>query len=135
LVHARLDPTADSPDWTLTWSNAGHPPPLIRAHDGHVTQLVEHDMLFHRALGPCDRTEHRRRLPPGSTLLLYTDGLVERRGHDMYATVAQLVDLLARLGDRPLDELLHRISNRLTDPSPEDDVVLLAVRTPVIAQR
>ncbi|WP_406048589.1 SpoIIE family protein phosphatase [Streptomyces virginiae] len=135
LVHARLDPTADSPDWTLTWSDAGHPPPLIRAHDGHVTQLVEHDMLFHRALGPCDRTEHRRRLPPGSTLLLYTDGLVERRGHDMHATVAQLVTLLARLGDRPLDELLHRISNRLTDPSPEDDVVLLAVRTPVIAQR
>ncbi|MFF5782298.1 SpoIIE family protein phosphatase [Streptomyces virginiae] len=87
------------------------------------------------ALGPCDRTEHRRRLPPGSTLLLYTDGLVERRSHDMHATVAQLVTLLARLGDRPLDELLHRISNRLTDPSPEDDVVLLAVRTPVIAQR
>ncbi|MFD4867068.1 SpoIIE family protein phosphatase [Streptomyces sp. NPDC058412] len=135
LVHARLDLADDSPDWTLTWSNAGHPPPLIRTPDGHVTQLVEHDVLFHRSLGPFDRTEHRRRLSPGSTLLLYTDGLVERRGHDMNAAVAQLVALLARHGGRPLDELLRRISNRLADPPPEDDVVLLAVRTPVIAQR
>ncbi|WP_329107103.1 SpoIIE family protein phosphatase [Streptomyces sp. NBC_01439] len=135
LVHARLDPADDSPDWMLTWSNAGHQPPLIRTPDGHVTQLVEHDILFHRSLGPFDRTEHQRRLLPGSTLLLYTDGLVERRRHDMHAAVAQLVALLARHGDRPLDELLHRISNRLADPSPEDDVVLLAVRTPVIAQR
>ncbi|MFB7784811.1 hypothetical protein ACFY0N_38810 [Streptomyces vinaceus] len=30
LVHGRLDPVDGSPDWTLTWSNAGHPPPLMR---------------------------------------------------------------------------------------------------------
>ncbi|QTI43554.1 hypothetical protein JYK04_01316 [Streptomyces nojiriensis] len=134
LVHARLDPSDDSPDWTLTWSNAGHPPPLIRTPDGHVIQLVEHDILIHRSLGPYNRTEHRRRLSPGSTLLLYTDGLVERRGHDMDAAVTQLVALLARHGNRPLDEVLRRISNLLTDPAPEDDVVLLAVRTPSIPQ-
>ncbi|MFI5670880.1 SpoIIE family protein phosphatase [Streptomyces sp. NPDC051704] len=134
LVHARLDPVDDSPDWTLTCSNAGHPPPLLRTPDGHVTQLVEHDVLLHRSLGPFHRTEHQRPLPPGSTLLLYTDGLVERRGRDMDAAVAQLISLLARHGRRPLDELLRRISNRLADPAPEDDVVLLAVRTPAVAQ-
>ncbi|MFF4098752.1 SpoIIE family protein phosphatase [Streptomyces sp. NPDC001903] len=133
LVHARLDPVDGSPDWTLTWSNAGHPPPLIRTPDGHVTQLLEHDVLLHRSLGPCDRRDHRRPLLPGSTLLLYTDGLVERRGHDMDAAVAQLIALLARHGGRSLDELLRRISNRLADPAPEDDVVLLAVRTPAAA--
>ncbi|MFD9406521.1 PP2C family protein-serine/threonine phosphatase [Streptomyces sp. NPDC059989] len=134
LVHARLDPVDGSPDWTLTWSNADHPRPLLRTPDGHVTQLVEHDVLLHRSLGPFDRTEHRRPLPPGSTLLLYTDGLVKRRGHDMDAAVAQLIGLLARHGHRPLDELLRRIINRLADPAPEDDVVLLSVRTPAIAQ-
>ncbi len=134
LVHARLDPVDGSPDWTLTWSNAGHPPPLLRAPDGHVTQLLEHDVLLHRSLGAFDRTEHRRPLQPGSTLLLYTDGLVERRGHDMDAAVAQLIALLARHGGGSLDELLRRISNRLAHPAPEDDVVLLAVRTPVVAQ-
>ncbi|MEU7123171.1 SpoIIE family protein phosphatase [Streptomyces zaomyceticus] len=130
LVHARLDPVDGSLDWTLTWSNAGHPPPLLRTPDGRVTQLLEHDILLHRSLGPFTRTEHRRALPPGSTLLLYTDGLVERRGHDMDAAVAQLIALLARHGHRSLDELLRRINNRLADPAPEDDVVLLAVRTP-----
>lgn len=134
LVHARLDPVDGSPDWMLTWSNAGHPPPLLRTPDGHVTQLIEHDVLLYQALGPSVRTEHRRPLLPGSTLLMYTDGLVERRGHDMDVAVARLVDLLARHGDRPLDELLRRISTWLAEPAPEDDVVLLAVRTPVVAQ-
>ncbi|MFI6417149.1 SpoIIE family protein phosphatase [Streptomyces sp. NPDC050842] len=97
-----------------------------------MTQLLEHDILLHRSLGPFARTEHRRALPPGSTLLLYTDGLVERRGHDMDAAVAQLIALLARQGHRPPDELLHRTSNRLAHPAPEDDIVLLAVRTPTI---
>ncbi|MFG2748378.1 SpoIIE family protein phosphatase [Streptomyces xanthophaeus] len=106
---------------------------MLRTPDGQVTQLLEHDVLLHRSLGPFDRTEHRRPLLPGSTLLLYTDGLVERRGHDMDAAVAQLVALLARHGNRPLDEVLRRISNRLAEPAPEDDVVLLAVRTPSAA--
>ncbi|WP_337523882.1 SpoIIE family protein phosphatase [Streptomyces sp. SS] len=66
--------------------------------------------------------------------MLYTDGLVEHRGHDMDAAVAQLIALLARHGHRPVDELLRRINNRLAHPAPEDDVALLAVRTPAIAQ-
>ncbi|MFD4919006.1 PP2C family protein-serine/threonine phosphatase, partial [Streptomyces virginiae] len=130
LVHARLDPTADSPDWTLTWSNAGHPPPLIRARDGRVDLLEQHDILFHKDLGPLHRTEARRRLPAGSTLLFYTDGLIERRDHDIDASLAQLVDLLARHGDLPLPELLHRISDSSADPARGDDVVVLALRVP-----
>ncbi|MFD4247615.1 SpoIIE family protein phosphatase [Streptomyces sp. NPDC058525] len=130
LVHARLAPVDDSPDWTLTWSNAGHPPPLLRSPDGRVTALLAHDILFDQSLGPAQRTERRRRLPPGSTLLLYTDGLIERRGHDIDAAVGRLSALLARHGDQPPAELLSRISHRLADPAPADDVVILAVRIP-----
>ncbi|MFJ3725770.1 SpoIIE family protein phosphatase [Streptomyces sp. NPDC090045] len=130
LVHARLDLADGGPGWTLTWSNAGHPPPLLRTPDGRVTLLEEHDILLHKDLGPSRRTEARRALPPGSTLLFYTDGLIERRGHDIDASLAQLVALLARHGDRPLPELLHRISKRLADPAPGDDVVVLALRVP-----
>ncbi|MER6522752.1 MULTISPECIES: SpoIIE family protein phosphatase [unclassified Streptomyces] len=61
---------------------------------------------------------------------MYTDGLVERRGHDIDAAIARLVALLARDGDRPLPDLLRRISSRLADPPPEDDVILMAVRNP-----
>ncbi|WP_404953535.1 SpoIIE family protein phosphatase [Streptomyces sp. 147326] len=130
LVHARLDLAEGGSGSTLTWSNAGHPPPLLSTPDGRVTTLVEHDILLHRGLGPYHRTEARRDLPPGSTLLFYTDGLIERRGHDIDASIAQLVALLARHGDRPLPELLHRISNRPADPAPGDDVVVLALRVP-----
>ncbi|MET9654976.1 SpoIIE family protein phosphatase [Streptomyces sp. NPDC006460] len=130
LVHARLDPVDGSPDWTLTWSNAGHPPPLLRAPDGRVTPLEQHDVLLHQALGPAHRTEHRRALPSGSTLLLYTDGLIERRGHDLDAAIEQVSALLARHGGEPLPDLLHRISSRLADGAPEDDIVLLALRIP-----
>ncbi|MFD8789703.1 SpoIIE family protein phosphatase [Streptomyces vinaceus] len=76
--------------------------PCCARPDGQVTQLVEHDVLLHRSLGPFDRTEHQRPLHPGSTLLLYTDGLVERRRRDMDAAVAQLISLLARHGRRPI---------------------------------
>ncbi|MFD9372818.1 SpoIIE family protein phosphatase [Streptomyces sp. NPDC060020] len=130
LVHARLELADGGPGWTLTWSNAGHPPPLLRTPDGRVTTLVEHDVLLHRGLGPFHRTEARRDLPPGSTLLFYTDGLIERRGHDIDVSLAQLVALLARHGDRPLPELLHRLSNRPADPAAGDDVVVLALRVP-----
>ncbi|MET9602946.1 SpoIIE family protein phosphatase [Streptomyces sp. NPDC006459] len=128
LVHARLDLVDGGPGWRLTWSNAGHPPPLLRTPDGRVTLLAEHDILLHGGLGPYRRTEARRDLPAGSTLLLYTDGLIERRGHDIDASIARLVDLLARHGDLPPAELLRRISERSADPTPGDDVVVLALR-------
>ncbi|MFE2474842.1 SpoIIE family protein phosphatase [Streptomyces sp. NPDC059389] len=130
LVHARLAPADRGPGWTLTWSNAGHPPPLLRTPDGRVTTLVEHDILLHRGLGPFLRTEARRDLPPGSALLLYTHGLIERRGLDIDASIAELAALLARHGDRPPAELLRRISGRPSDEAPGDDVVVLALRVP-----
>ncbi|MFF7751574.1 hypothetical protein ACFZCP_20475 [Streptomyces sp. NPDC007971] len=42
--------------------------------DAHVALLTEHDILLHQSLGGFHRTDHRRTLSPGSTLLLYTDG-------------------------------------------------------------
>lgn len=59
-----------------------------------------------------------------------TDGLIELRGHDIGAAIAQLAALLVSHGDKPLPELLRRISNRLADPPPGDDVVMLALRIP-----
>ncbi len=114
----------------LRWSSAGHPPPLLVHRDGRVDVLrTEGDVLL-GVQGPGARTEHRAALPTGSTLLLYTDGLVERRDSDLDAGVERLrtaATALAAAGDgalgAALDELLVA-----AEPAGGDDVAVLAVR-------
>ncbi|MGH3916204.1 MAG: SpoIIE family protein phosphatase, partial [Pseudonocardiaceae bacterium] len=66
----------------LYWANAGHPPPLLMDRDGQSRLLSEAKGLVLGAQPDSDRYGMQVRLPPGSTLLLYTDGLTERRsGH------------------------------------------------------
>ncbi|MET9677922.1 hypothetical protein ABZY68_33270 [Streptomyces sp. NPDC006482] len=91
---------------------------------------MERDALLRETLGLSHRTEARRNLPSGSTLLLCTGGFIERRDHDINASIAQLVALLAHHGECPLPERLRWISSRPVDPAPGDDVVVLAPRVP-----
>ncbi len=62
----------------ICYSIAGHPPPLVRAPDGTVTQL-EGTRGTPIGASRNNRTEATMPLPPNSVVLLYTDGLVERR--------------------------------------------------------
>ncbi|MCD0484215.1 SpoIIE family protein phosphatase [Streptacidiphilus sp. ASG 303] len=126
LVHAHLDRRGDG--WELRWTNAGHPPPLLHSPDGGTRLLEEHDALVHHALGPLPRTDHRHLLAPGSTLLLYTDGLVERRGTSWDAAMDRLAAALSDSRGEPLPELLDRLVDRTGSAAPDDDVVLLALR-------
>ena len=67
-------------------------------------------------------------LDRGATVLLYTDGLVERRDADLDAGLVRLRDALVELADLPLEELLDELLERLVHGRPEDDVALVAVR-------
>ncbi|MFE5772675.1 PP2C family protein-serine/threonine phosphatase [Streptomyces sp. NPDC056485] len=129
-VHAHLRPAADG-YWHLKWSNAGHPAPLLVTADGTVESLTQHDILLHHALPPEPRTCAGRSLGPGSTLLLYTDGLVEERGQDIEANIGQLAHLLATAppGIR-LPALLRSLLDAVGPAEAEDDTVLFAVRIP-----
>ncbi|MGW6615627.1 SpoIIE family protein phosphatase [Streptomyces erythrochromogenes] len=127
-VHAHLTP-ADDGHWRLTWSNAGHPAPLVVTADGAVETLVRHDVLLHHALTPGPRTCDSRSLPPGSTLLLYTDGLVEERGGDIEDNVDRLSHRLAAAPPGvPLDALLRSLLDSVGPRDALDDAVLFAVR-------
>lgn len=76
------------------------------------------------------RTERVAFLEPGSVLVLYTDGLVERRGRDVDEGIDALVDLLHDLaaGTHDLEELSDQQLAGMIDDTPEDDVALLVVR-------
>ena len=116
----------------LRWAHAGHPPALLLGPDGDVSRLADiggNDLLL--GLDPSTpRAEGVRFLAPGSTLLFYTDGLVERRDRDVDDGIDALADLLRDLaaGAGDLEALCDRLIAGMIDDTPEDDVALLAVR-------
>jgi PAS domain S-box-containing protein len=114
----------------LRWSNAGHPPPVIRCPDGEVKTLErEHDAELLLGLDPhVTRTERTAELPPGSTLVLYTDGLVERRTAGLDEGIERLLRTVADAGDVSADRMADAILTALGPESHEDDVALLVLR-------
>ena len=76
------------------------------------------------------RSESVRELAPGSTVLLYTDGLVERHGSTLDVGTHRLCDLLREFGGRPLGELCDALLDGMLQGSRQDDVAIVAVRLP-----
>jgi PAS domain S-box-containing protein len=110
---------------TLRFVNAGHPPPLIVEGDGS-TRIMEG---AGPPLGVMDTWRYEERvatLAPGMTALLYTDGLVERRGERLDAGLARLRGAAARGGD---PEAIVAAALAATEAhAADDDVTLVAVR-------
>ncbi len=113
----------------LRWSNAGHLPPLLLLADGTSTLLERPTELLLSVAPGTARHDHVEELPDGSTLLLFTDGLVERRGEDLDRGLDRLREALADLGKLPLDRLCDTLLDRLRTDDSDDDVALVAVRS------
>jgi serine phosphatase RsbU (regulator of sigma subunit) len=121
-VYAVFDPVT----LTLRFANAGHLPPLVALPDGTTKRLGgQADPPLGVGFG--DPARHEERLAPGSTVLLYTDGLVERRGEDLDAGIAALEDLLGRLTG-PLDDAPEALVRARLPDGPDDDVAVLVAR-------
>jgi PAS domain S-box-containing protein len=123
------DPELAHGETRVRWSTAGHPPPALISATGEVTLLdCGHPDLLLGVEPERPRTDHVATIERGGTLLLYTDGLVERRDRDLDAGIAELVRVLGGLTDVPLQSLCDRLLERMYLPDTEDDVALLAVR-------
>ncbi|MFE2555910.1 SpoIIE family protein phosphatase [Streptomyces sp. NPDC059352] len=124
-VHTHLRRLPDL-RWSLTWSNAGHPPPLlIPAHgEPHFLNGTEEDLPLCVDLS-VPRSTHTRVLETGDTLLLYTDGLVETPRASLTDGQRRLVREAARHRRARLPELLHGLQC-LSDH--RDDTAMIAFR-------
>jgi serine phosphatase RsbU (regulator of sigma subunit) len=127
---ARFEPAAGDRGLTrLRWSSAGHPPLMVLDPGGGVSVLAAERADLLLGVDPAaPRREHEVMLSAGSTVLLYTDGLVEGRDQSLDDGMARLAELFAALGPLPLAELCDGLVQRLRPGAPEDDVALVAIR-------
>jgi serine phosphatase RsbU (regulator of sigma subunit) len=112
----------------LRWSNAGHPAPLLRYPDGLVRILSGANDLLLGVEPTTTRIEQVVELAQGSTVLLYTDGLVERRGTDYDDRVQRVAGLMRDMNDASAEDLCDTLINATSAAHTEDDVALLALQ-------
>jgi len=129
---ARFEQTGEELERGITrmrWANAGHPPPLVLHADGTHTLLGTRtgDLLL--GVDPTTtRREHVTELGRDATVLLYTDGLVERPDSDLDAGLDRLTAAVTELAGADLDGLCDGLIARLVQGRPTDDVALVAIR-------
>jgi serine phosphatase RsbU (regulator of sigma subunit) len=112
----------------LLWSNAGHPPAMVVEPNGEVRILAGEEDLILGVDVSAERRESVSALAPGSTVLLYTDGLVERRDLHLDDGIARLVAVLGSIGGKPLADICDAVLTEMLAEANADDVALLAVR-------
>jgi len=105
-------------------ANAGHVPPLLIT-DGGVKPLEHKAPLLGLQLPRPPDLEVV--IPPGATLLLYTDGLVEQRSGSVQERMATLAELAATVG-LDLDRYCRGLVDKMTRPPIDDDIAVVAVR-------
>lgn len=123
VIYAIIDPS----DGTVSWANAGHPPPLVRRADGETRVLPggEGLMGFKDVRYEC-RSE---RIGKSDTLVFYTDGLVERRGESLDVGITRLAEAVSSGPSEPR-ALCNYVLAEVLEAAPErhDDVTVLLAR-------
>ncbi|MFE2432600.1 PP2C family protein-serine/threonine phosphatase [Streptomyces sp. NPDC059373] len=124
---ARIEPTGHA--WTLHWSTAGHPPPLLLLPDGRVHYL-HGDPGVPLGVDPDQhRPDHTHPLPGDATVVMFTDGLVEHPGRPLDEGLNALAVLAATHAGRPLNQLCRTLADEHPSDG-HDDMAILALRTP-----
>ena len=110
----------------IVMTNAGHPPPLVVTAD----QVDYFPLPVGRPLGvgPSSYEPATFTLDGGSTVILYTDGLIERRTEDIDIGMRRLVDVVAPIAQDPLEALVDQVLTSLRDENAADDIAVLALR-------
>jgi PAS domain S-box-containing protein len=123
IVYAVIDPVSG----TISWANGGHPPPLLRGADGSREYLNGGNGLM--GVEESRYETFQRHLDPGSTVVLYTDGLIERRGESLDDGLERLLDAVGTGPEEPT-ALRDHILGRVLEPAAQryDDVTAVVAR-------
>jgi serine phosphatase RsbU (regulator of sigma subunit) len=129
MFHLRLDPATGDAEYV----RAGHLPGLLRLPNGEVEELAGTGTPPLGVFKSIDYRAHTVEVPPGSLLLLYTDGLIERRDGDLHAAMERLREVFAA-GPGTAQECLANVLREFeADDVPDDVAVLVMGRTqPVV---
>jgi PAS domain S-box-containing protein len=115
----------------LVYSSAGHPPPILVSADGGTTLLEGGHSLALGIRPDRERPQEVVTIPPQGTLLLYTDGLVERRRRSLDDGIEHATNVVRDDSALDLDPLADQIMTSLAPPGGyQDDVALLIYRHP-----
>lgn len=123
LVYVVIDPARDQ----IAVINAGHPTPLLLSPCGNTRWVSTPETLVLGAEGG-ERAVITLPVVAGDTLLLFTDGLVERRGEDLGSGLDRVLDAAATLRGPDLPAALARLVDTVRGPQRDDDVLALALR-------
>lgn len=124
-VIVALDPATGEAEY----ARAGHPYPLLADAAGHVRVLDDADGRLLGVVPDGAYRSFRTALHPGDTLLLYTDGLVERRTEPMGTGIARLAEALGAAAQKDVETLLDGLVTACLDGQRrDDDVCIVAVR-------
>ncbi|WP_143556755.1 GAF domain-containing SpoIIE family protein phosphatase [Sanguibacter antarcticus] len=125
-IVARLSHEGDG--LRMRWSSAGHPPPVVARADGTVEILQGRNGLMLGVEPSITRHDHEVLLGPGDVLVLYTDGLVERRDEMFLDGLRRLVTTLESSGTVAFAELPSVLVRDLVGDALADDIAVLLVR-------
>jgi PAS domain S-box-containing protein len=128
IVYVRaVRPAGPGENWRLELGNAGHPPMLLRDLDGTVRKLDGVTGLLVGVDATTRRASVVEDVRPGTTLVAYTDGLIERPGEDLDQGIAALA---ARVAAAPVDATPAELCRHAVGETPDrrDDVAVIAVR-------
>jgi hypothetical protein len=128
MVLARVEGPAAG-GWRLRWTNAGHPPPLLIERTGETWFLEGGHGHLLGADPSRARPDARVALPPESTLLFYTDGLIERRAEPLDRGMTRLRQQTSLLSGSDVETFCEELLTTAGADN-EDDISLIALRLP-----
>lgn len=125
---ARIEPGDGG--YTLRWSTAGHLPPLLIT-PGHQAEYLHAEPGLPLGVSTGQhRPDHTRPLPGGSTVVFYTDGLIEHPAHSLDEGLTALAELATDHATAPLQGLIDALITHHPGDG-HDDMAILALRIPL----